>query len=169
MWIFVQSRSVKSRSFPWFLRIFPEKGCFPFRRLPPSFFALGRWFYFFLSALYKSKKCAKVEISENIFLRNVEKPWFFGLFLHSEKFFLFFLNENQKETFVSKRRVFRKNWEKTEGERQICFWMEKKKKLCLCKRTLCCHILIQIGNWVSLGLQIRSSEGNTRGGGGVYA
>jgi len=37
------------------------------------------------------------------------------------KIFLFFLNENQKETFVSKRRIFRKNGEKTEGERQICF------------------------------------------------
>lgn len=48
-------------------------GDFPFQRLPPFFFALGRWFYFFLSALYKSKKRAKVGISENIFLQKVEK------------------------------------------------------------------------------------------------
>ena len=53
-------------------KAFSGEGEFPFPK--PSFFALGRWIYFFLSALYKSKKCAKVEISENIFLRNVEKP-----------------------------------------------------------------------------------------------
>ena len=37
-------------------------GDFPFQRLPPSFFALGRWFYFFLSALYKSKKLSLIHI-----------------------------------------------------------------------------------------------------------
>lgn len=58
---------------------------------------------------------------------------------------------------------------KQKGRDSFVSEWKRRKKLCLCKRTLCCHILIQIGNGVSLGLQIRSGEGNTRGGGGVYA
>ena len=57
---------------------------------------------------------------------------------------------------------------KQKGRDSFVSEWKRRKRLCLCKRILCCHILIQIGNGVSLGLQIRSSEGNTRGGGGIY-
>lgn len=57
---------------------------------------------------------------------------------------------------------------KQKGRDSFVSEWKRRKRLCLCKRILCCHILIQIGNGVSLGLQIRSGEGNTRGGGGVY-
>lgn len=73
-----------------------------------------------------------------------------------------FVSEEKKKngSYLGKKRKGR--------DRFVSEW-KRRKRLCLCKRTLCCHILIQISNRVSLGLQIRSSEGNTRGGGGVYA
>lgn len=58
---------------------------------------------------------------------------------------------------------------KQKGRDSFVSEWKRRKRLCLCKRILCCHILIQIGNGVSLGLQIRSGEGNACGGGGVYA
>ena len=55
-------------------KAFSGEGEFPFPKTAAFLFCFGQVvLFFFLSALYKSKKCAKVGISENIFLQRCEK------------------------------------------------------------------------------------------------
>lgn len=87
-------------------------------RLPFLLWAGG--FIFFFLPYIRARSVPKLKFCR-IFFAKGRKTLTFRAFSTFGKIFLFFLNENQKETSVSKRRMFRKNGEKTEGERQICF------------------------------------------------
>ena len=94
---------------------------FPFPKTAAFLFCFGQLVLFFsFCAIGEQEACQSWNFRKYFFAKG-RKALIFRAFSTFGKIFLFFLNKNQKETFVSKRRMFRKNGEKTEGERQICF------------------------------------------------